>query len=752
MKIKDIVNRDIVNLTNCEHEPIHIPGSIQPHGFLIGVKDDDYTIDFCSENCFHYTGKSHREFLGSSFQSVFGKEAEQGLKNYIANISPLTSSPLIINYQHKHFFCSVHKSNNIFIIEAENIPEQEKLSPNSFEQTRQFLEQVEQTKTLKQLCDSVAQSTREITGYDRVMIYRFDEDYNGEVFAESVREDLEPFIGLHYPHTDIPAQARALYLRNLMRLIVDTNYKPVAIYTIDSATEKNLDLSNSLLRSISPIHIQYLQNMGVGATLTISLIHQNKLWGLIACHHYSPKNLSHSLRIAAQLQGYFLTSQIDVRQSNEEYAIAKKSNEALEKFLSKSFENNNASFSEIINTPQLLEICNATGVCICIDDDIYKNGKTPPDDFIRTVAKRLSAEYKHSGFDTTNISSIIGEAKDYSAVMSGIIYYSLSATNEDCIIWMRGETITEVNWGGDPNKAIIKDEKGLHPRKSFELWKEILRYKSKHWLKPELSAAASYAYTLQKHVSTLKLSEEEEKYRKLTEVLKENNEELENINWISTHDLQEPLRKIQMMASRIMGAEENTIPAKMNDLVIRMNNSAGKMQTLLKDILSYTRIKSTKDNTEKVDLNMLVKEVVSDFEENIKDKKATITVNPLPVVNGIPFLLKQLFINLLINALKFSDKERQQQIKIDAGETILDNGRHTGEFYRITFSDTGIGFEQKFAESIFNIFKRLHNQTQYEGSGVGLALCKKIMATHNGFITAEGQPGAGAKFELYFPK
>ena len=749
IKIKDIVNREIVNLTNCEHEPIHIPGSIQSHGFLIGVKDEDYIIDFCSANCFEYTGITYQQYLSKPFKSVFGEEIEAKLKSYIADISPLASSPLNINLNNRQFFCSIHKSKNIFIIEIEPIVESAVI--NTYDQTRQFLSYIEQTKSLKELCDSVVKGTREITGYDRVMVYRFDEQYNGEVFAESVREDLEPFYGLHYPHTDIPVQARELYIKNLLRLIVDINYTPSPIYTIDDSVEKNLDLSHSVLRSTSPIHVQYLQNMGVGATLTISLLHQNRLWGLITCHHYSYKNLSHPLRIAAQLQGHFLTSQIDVRQSNEEYEVARKSNDALEKFMSAFLEVDQNSFPQIISNPQTLEICNATGVSIIINKNVYKYGKTPAEDDILKLGDQLSAEYKNAGFVTNKLSTIYKTADELCDMAAGIIYHSLSVSEtNDCIIWFRGETLTEVNWGGDPNKAIVKDENGLHPRNSFKLWKEVVKCKSKRWLQPELNAAANYSYALQKHVTLLALTKEEERYRKLTEILKENNEELENINWISTHDLQEPLRKIQIMSSRLMNFNDNAVPDKMGDIITRMNKAAGRMQTLLKDILSYTKIKFIEDAFEKVNLGEIINEVLGSLDENIKEKKAQVIVNPLPEIAGVTFLLKQLFVNLTNNSLKFSDTEKQQVITISYAGSIKINDA-ADLYHLITLSDNGIGFEQKFAESIFHIFKRLHSQEAYQGSGVGLALCKKIMAAHKGIINAVGTPGKGATFNLYFP-
>lgn len=751
MKIRDIVNRDIVNLTNCELEPIHIPGSIQPHGFLLGILADSWIIDFCSGNIEEFTGLTYQQLLSKTFAEVFGEVNESLLKDYTTNNGAL-SSPLSISLVNSPYLCTVHKSNNTYVLEAEPLLINEKKLPDAYEQTKQFLYYMEQTSSLSQLCASVAKGTREITGYDRVMIYRFDEDYNGEIIAESKRDDLEPFFGLHYPHTDIPAQARVLYMKNILRLIADINYSPVPLYTIDDTPGKNLDLSLSVLRSTSPIHVEYLQNMGVGATLTISLIHNNRLWGLIACHHYAPKNLPHPLRIAAQLQGHFITSQIDVRQSNEEYDIARKSNEALEKLLSKTFELTYQSFESIVNEPSLLELCNASGACIIVNDTLYKGGKTPADDDIYSLVKDLTANFKNTGFQTSFLSSQVLGTERLCNTAAGIIYHSVSINNNNCIIWFRAETITEVSWGGDPNKAIVKDQNGLHPRNSFKLWKELVSCKSKAWLQPELNAAANYSYNLQKQVTLLALSEEEERYRKLTEVLKENNDELENINWISTHDLQEPLRKIQMMASRILEADEGALTKNTNNWVNKMNNSANRMQNLLKDILTYTKIKHTEAALTQVSLHHLINEILPDLDEMIQEKEASLVVKPLPHIKGVPFLLKQLFINLISNSLKFSSSERPLVITIEAvAQEEPETNNDDNQYLHVQLSDTGIGFEQKHAEFIFKIFSRLNTPSQYLGSGVGLALCKKIMKAHKGFITATGRPGEGAVFNLFFP-
>lgn len=751
MKIRDIVNRDIVNLDNCEQEPIHIPGSIQPNGFLIAVAMDSFAIEFCSGNVDEFLGVAHGRLLGQSFAGFFGADADASLRRYMDAQMMLSSTPLELKANNQVFLCAVHASGSFFILEGEPLVPDERSLPDTYEQTKQFLTYMGQTHSLIDLCALVAQGTREITGYDRVMIYRFDEQYNGEVVAESVREDLEPFLGLHYPHTDIPPQARELYMKNLLRIITDINYTPVPIYTIDDGSARNLDLGLAVLRSTSPIHVQYLQNMGVGATLTISLIHQGRLWGLIACHHYSAKNLPHPLRIAAQLQGHFITSQIDVRQINEQFDVARKANDALEKLTAETLGSEAQHFQAIAGHPYILDLCNANGVCICVDGELYTSGSVPSRELLHTIIAHMEAAYKKTSFHSSFLSSALPEVGEVCDSAAGLLYHSLSMLGNDCIIWFRGETLREVNWGGDPKKAIVKDEKGLHPRKSFALWKEIVKCRSKAWADAELNTAANYAHSLQKHVTYLALVKEEERYRKLSEVLRDSNSELENINWISTHDLQEPLRKIQMMASRVLAAEDNGMSAKASDLVTRMNNAAHRMQTLLKDILTYTKVRSDDSLFAPVDLSVIVGEVIHDHEDAIAAKRAELVVGDLPTIDGVAFLLRQLFSNLVNNALKFTDHERPQKITITHQLVGSAPGEEPGPFHRISVADTGIGFDKAFSESIFKIFSRLHNREVYDGSGVGLALTRKIMQTHNGYITATGTKGEGACFQVYFP-
>lgn len=457
MKLKDIVNRNLVNLINCEHEPIHIPGSIQPHGFLLALKVDDLVIDYCSGNCFEYIGMPYEYLIGKSFALVFGDSETKNLITHISSRDDTSTSPLNMKLVGKSFTCTMQKNGDIVLVEFETRSEEKIAITDIYRQTKQFTFYMQSARSLQMLCQSVADETRAITGYDRVMIYRFDKDYNGEVFAESKAESMEPFLGLHYPQTDIPVQARELYIKNMVRLIVDVNYIPVPVYTMDDVFNKNLDLSYSILRSVSPIHIQYLQNMGVAATLSISLIHDNRLWGLIACHHKSAKNISCDTRIAAQLQGHFLTSQISVRQLAEEYEVAKKVNKSLEDLLAQVFSSESIEFNQLIRQPELLSLTNAAGVIILVDGKIYSQGKVPPEKEIRSLADWLFIHHQQTALSTSNLSAVYPDAGRGCNSASGIIYQSLGGRPGNGIIWCRPEALQEVNWGGNPQTAITKD-------------------------------------------------------------------------------------------------------------------------------------------------------------------------------------------------------------------------------------------------------------------------------------------------------
>ncbi|MBN9483781.1 MAG: hypothetical protein BGO70_09265 [Bacteroidetes bacterium 43-93] len=745
MGIKDIVNRDVVNIDNCESEPIHVPGSIQPHGFLLAIDKNTHVILYCSANVRDFLDREPKDVLGKRFHDLFDCEDELKLENYAAGNEFNDSRPFQCHYNKVGYNTLVHLSGELLILEFEPHPEKMPELPNLYIQMQKFVNELQRTTTLKELCQSISEEIRHVTGYDRVMIYRFDKDYNGEVFAEAKRDDLEGFLGLHYPHTDIPVQARMLYLQNPLRIIADVDYTPSPIYTtVEGADHQSLHLGNAILRSVSPIHIEYLKNMGVGATLTISLINDGKLWGLVACHHYSKKELPHFLRHTALLEGNFLSSQIKVREASEKFELSKEIDGRLQEVL--NVFNSTENIEEYIRHHVLSALVDADGFAIVYNGRLYSQGIVPPEEELLKLIRFLHS-YNKPELITDNLIAVYPNAREIVQYAAGLMFFSINKLKNDCVIWFRTEIEKTINWAGEPDKAIIKDQKGLSPRKSFASWKQIVKEHSRIWEDIEINAAIKCVFALQKQFTIIDARKEEEKQRKLTEQLQAVNEELSNLNWIGSHDLKEPLRKIQVFASRMLDKERYSLADGTTDLIERIRRSAERMQLLIDDILRYTRLSNVENHFSEIDLNLLMQEVMIDLDNAIEEKNAVIEIGPLPVIKGILFQVRQLFINLVGNAIKFSRPDEACVIKINSAEVSIDGQDH----YKITVSDNGIGFDKKYEDAVFKVFQRLNDASVYQGTGIGLAICKKIMEIHHGSIEAASVEGVGAEFSVYFP-
>lgn len=757
MKIKNIVPDHEVTLTNCESEPIHIPGSIQPHGFLLAVKMVDYSIAFASKNCETYFQLPLNEILGKNLNLFFDKEEINTFTAQYKSDGSEMDRPFVFSLHGKLYSTSAHKSADTVVLEMEPFAEEHSYLPELYIQTKRFAYHTERSDNLKNLCQDIANETKLITGYDRVMIYRFDKDFNGEVYAESKREDLEPFFGLHYPHTDIPVQARELYLRNHIRMITDVGYEPVPLYALEkeAGAAITLDLSLSFLRSVSPIHIQYLKNMGVAASFSISLIHNKKLWGLISCHHDTPKYVPYHARLVAHLQAIFLQSQIEVRQVADEFEISKETNKRLQE-LNEHFTKKQSIIGNETTFQLLKNLLHADGLAIIHKGNFFTSGVVPAKEEMQLMVEWLLKNIKNKNFNTTRFADYYLPAKAMSNSVAGICYQQLSISPGNAILWMRREIQTTKLWGGDPTKAMLLNNKNnlITPRKSFAAWSESVKYQSTEWQRPELNAAEAISLVVQRQLHLTDLIAEEEKYRSLNEKLQKSNDELANMNWISTHDLKEPLRKIQMYASIILEKYSTEIPDIVSSNIVRMQTSAAKMQRLIEALVSYSSLMHDSARFEKVDLNGVMKEVIMDLKEELEENGATIDLSNLPTVNGINFQLHQLFVNIISNAIKFAKQDEPVIIKISCTkfttEPITIAGEPPKHWFKLTFADNGIGFNNSFKNDIFKVFNRL-NTNQYMGSGIGLAISKKIVENHNGTITATGELNKGAQFDIYLP-
>ena len=756
MNLKNITNNDNITITNCETEPIHIPGSIQPFGYLLALNKTDHTIQYCSENCTTLFSKPLNQILGQPLSDFFKQEDADSFAAYSVKTEE-AEKPFAFIVGNQSYHITAFSTQENMVMEFEPFSPKGLEMPDLFFQTKRFAYSTEIADNLQMLCQDVADETRKITGYDRVMIYRFDKDYNGQVFAESRIDSMEPFLGLYYPETDIPAQARELFLLNRIRMTANVHLSNVPLYALDEkADNKSLDLSLSTLRSSSPLHIQYLINMGVGATFTIALINHGKLWGLIACHHYAPKHIPYHVRLAAHLQGIFLSSQIDVRQVADEFELVKEIEKKLDD-LHKIMAGSEQSLAEEQTLIQLKNLLNADAVVIAYKETFYKHGLLPPDEKLNDLMNWLDTSIDNGVFQTSKLADSYPQAAGLGSQVAGVIYLPIGKQTKNGIAWIRQEVEKTVNWGGDPSKAMHRDaeNQSLIPRKSFALWKEAVKGQSAAWQKPEIKAASVICSYIQHQFHLAEMQAEELRYLNLNERLQKANEELANMNWISTHDLKEPLRKIQVYASIILQKHQTDLPELVIKNILRMQSSAGRMQNLIDSLLSYTKVINEEKQWVDSDLNVILEEIQTDLQESIEEKGGSLRWEKLPVIQGTRFLIKQLLENLINNSLKFTKEGRPPVIIISSQLVAEKTMKQTmpdckHDYCKITVADNGVGFDPTYKKDLFKMFQRFHGQ-QYTGTGIGLSICQKIAEAHGGFIEADGEEDKGAAFHIYLP-
>ena len=364
-----------IDLDNCAREPIHIPGSIQPRGVLAVVREADFQVRQVSANTAELLDRPVDEVLGRHLSALMG--ADQAARVMEATRAPgelRQRNPiecvLDVAGRRRAFDAILRREpGGVLLVELEIADGERPFSfPNTYQAVRGSVEELNQVATLDELYGTAARAVRDLTGFDRVMVYRYDEHYNGEVVAESKRDDLNSFLGLHYPSTDIPAQARALYEKNWIRLISDVDYTPVPIVpTVDPDRGASLDLTYATLRSVSPIHVEYLQNMGVHASMSISLLRNGRLWGLIACHHYAGPHLPpFGTRAAAEFLGSTLSLRLVERFDDDQLQKRLTAQAVLGKLTSATLDDSDSLTGALLGAPDLLDLVAAEGVVVNI--------------------------------------------------------------------------------------------------------------------------------------------------------------------------------------------------------------------------------------------------------------------------------------------------------------------------------------------------------------------------------------------------
>ncbi|MFD1858932.1 GAF domain-containing protein [Aeromicrobium camelliae] len=486
-----------VDLSTCEREPIHIPGAIQPHGVLLAV-DDDATIVVASSNCAGAIGADHEELIGQPLERALGHAAAGAIRD--ALLADDLSEPLhvVLPGEPAHgdllgvpVDLVVHRSGPRVVVEVER---ERVLSPHrvTYRSARAAMGRLNETQTIGELCDRLALEIRDLTGFDRVMVYRFDEDWNGEVVAEEKRDDLNSFRGLHYPASDIPAQARRLYTTNWTRLIADVGYTPVPLEPVlDPQTGSPLDLSHSVLRSVSPIHLEYLGNMGVTASMSVSMVRDGQLWGLVACHHYSgPHYVPYDVRSMAEFLGQTASQLIDERERSDARIEELIAQSVLSGITARLAGDAGYPLKALMNDERLLELVDADGAALWHDGELLTIGNVPDDlDLLKRIAAAVRTD--DSPVDSSHQLGVLQpDLAERDDVPAGALVAQIGTAT---LMFVRPELVRIVEWGGDPRNKQIAESEGpdvrLSPRKSFEKWRGVVRGRSEPWRPWQLETA-----------------------------------------------------------------------------------------------------------------------------------------------------------------------------------------------------------------------------------------------------------------------
>lgn len=486
-----------VDLTNCDREPIHQLGAVQPFGFLLAVSSDWIAVR-ASANLVEFLGIAQADALGRPVASLITPEALHTIRNKLTTLRGPDVERIfgvVLTPGQDRFDLAVHMNEDLVIIEGERC--QDARRDTSSLSMRSMMSRLDHTETMEAFFREGARQARALTGFDRVMVYRFDEDGSGEVVAEAARAGIGSFLGLHYPASDIPVQARALYLRNLFRIIADVDAVPVPILPHLDEHGQPLDLSMSVLRSVSPIHIEYLKNMGVGASLSISIVVDDKLWGLFACHHYGPRLPSAQSRSTAELFGQMFASRLESRERRLALDYETKARRIADRLLTAVADNASLLDDPAWLVEALAEAIPADGIGVWINGRLALAGIGPDEKSFAALVRHLNRTAAGRIYAVDRLGDTYPDLEVDGAV-AGMLAIPISRSPRDYVVLFRQELVRTVRWGGDPHKPVEYGPNGprLTPRKSFEAWSELVRGRSLPFSEAERRVAETIRVTL----------------------------------------------------------------------------------------------------------------------------------------------------------------------------------------------------------------------------------------------------------------
>jgi len=493
------------DLSNCDRELIHVPGSIQPHGALLVLDAATPRILQVSGNVDVKLGFAAEELLGKSIDVLGGDLPVQVWTRMLGGVraapQPLRGT-IASNGEPRGFEALLHRNESdavILELDPVDLEQAIALARDLPQRLPDAVKRLGAASTIEALADQAVRVFRELAGYDRVMFYRFDPDGHGEVVAEAKEPHLEPYLGLHYPESDIPRRARELYLRNRVRVLVDVHYEAVPLVPrLFPPSGDELDMSMCWLRSMSPMHLQFLKNMGVTATLVVSLVRDGELWGLVACHHYSPKRLSYPLRAACDVIGEVLSTRIAVLENFSRARATALVRRMGGRLIEATWTRGQWQEELFADGRALLRMVDATGVALVHEGGILGAGVLPPDEAVHALADWVAPRIADGCYATASLARDATEFAPLAEQATGVLAVEISKPDREYLLWLRGEQVREVRWAGNPHKPVLlgNDPRDLSPRRSFGVWTERVRGTSRPWVPADFAVARAMRATL----------------------------------------------------------------------------------------------------------------------------------------------------------------------------------------------------------------------------------------------------------------
>ena len=738
------------DIATCESEPIRIPGAVQPHGFLLSLDLSDVPdaadasaarVVQVSDNLADFTGMAPAAALGQQLRAVIGAAADQLAP--LLRLDPARDrasflTTLTLESGPTQYDVLAHVCDGLLVLEFEPAAGNLEASLHRlYPVVGDFLNKINDADSITEMGQLAVNEIAALTGFGRVMIYSFDKDGHGTVLAEALQDGYEGYVGQRFPASDIPRQARELYLLNRIRLIQDANYTPAALLPVNHPlTGRPTDLSLAALRSVSPVHLQYMRNMGTLASMSISLVVEGKLWGLVSCHHATSRRLSYHQRTVCEQLGQILALRIRNRADADELQFRLEVRRVMVNLLGGLTQG--SDFIENLRSvmPELLRFARAGGVAIVIDDRLISFGDTPGDDQIRDLADWISLHSHEDLFHTANLGALYPPAAAYADRASGLLAMPISRIHQHYLLWFRPERVYTIDWAGRP-----QDKQGagaLSPRTSFETWREAVHGTSAPWHDAELELALEFRTTL------LGIAlERAEQMADLAGELGRANKELEAFSYSVSHDLRAPLRHIVGFSDLLMETADNDNPERRLRFLTNIKTSARLAGKLVDDLLSFSQMGRSALRPVRIRMREMVNGCIERLAPDATSRRIDWHVEALPDVTADPAFLQLALYNLLSNAVKFTAQSDPAVIRITS-EKLRDE-----VVFHIT--DNGVGFNMEYVHKLFGVFQRLHRMEDFSGTGIGLANVRRIVERHGGRVWARSAPGEGATFSFSIP-